>query len=136
MAQSIRALKLELSAALEAGAITGQQADDYLETYFDDLMQTVFGHEQALQDIWDQSIPFLELLLSVMQADDTNVPFCRSIIALFRGDYQTYLEETQRFYAAKSQQDPQWLDWYAAIRYFVFFLFFSLLRMRKQEISK
>lgn len=32
---------------------------------------------------------------------------------------ESYLMETERFYAAKSAEDPGWLDWFAADRYFV-----------------
>ena len=119
MGKSILDPLSEITQALGDIEANNGQARTYLAKCIDDLLHTEAKSDDELRDVLHEYLPAFDRLISFLPEDDTDTPYYRSIAAIIRGDYQGYLTETERFYAAKSAEVPSWLDWFAADQYFV-----------------
>ena len=119
MAQSILDDLSEINQALGDMGPGDGRARPYLDRCVDGLLNVQAATEGELRDVLGACLPVLNRLAALLPDGDADAPFYRSIGAIIRGDYRSYLAETERFYAAKSAEDPGWLDWFTADRYFV-----------------
>lgn len=119
MGKSILDPLSEITQALGDIEANDGQARTYLAKCIDNLLHTEAKSDDELRDVLHEYLPVFGRLISFLPEDDTDTPYYRSIAAIIRGDYQGYLTETERFYAAKSAEVPSWLDWFAADQYFV-----------------
>lgn len=119
MGKSILDPLSEITQALGDIEANDGQARTYLAKCIDNLLHTEAKLDDELRDVLHEYLPVFDRLISFLPEDDTDTPYYRSIAAIIRGDYQGYLTETERFYAAKSAEGPDWLDWLAAAQYFV-----------------
>ena len=119
MAQSILDDLSEINQALGDMGPGDGRARPYLDRCADGLLNVQAATEGELRDVLGACLPVLNRLAALLPDGDADAPFYRSIGAIIRGDYRSYLAETERFYAAKSAEDPGWLDWFTADRYFV-----------------
>lgn len=109
----------DISQALQDGLVNTESAHTYLAKCIDNLLHTEAASGDELRDILHQYLPVFDQLVTHLPCDAVDAPYYRSIAAIIRGDYQAYLAETERFYAAKSTETPDWLDWPAADQYIV-----------------
>lgn len=109
----------EINQALEDMSTGDGRARTYLDRCIDGLLNVQAATDGELRDVLNACLPVLDKLIPLLPTADADAPFYRSVTAIIRGDYQEYLAETERFYAAKSENSPDWLDWSAANRYFV-----------------
>ena len=119
MAQSILDDLSEINQALGDMGPGDGRARPYLDRCVDGLLNVQAATEGELRDVLGACLPVLNRLAALLPDGDADAPFYRSIGAIIRGDYRSYLAETERFYAAKSAEDPGWLDWFTANHYFV-----------------
>lgn len=119
MEQLILDLLLEITQALGEEKVHGKQASIYLDKCIDNLQNLEAGTESEVQDVLHEYLSVFNQLISLVPSDNVDIPYYRSIAAIIRGDYQDYLIETKRFYAAKSAKAPDWLDWFTADQYFL-----------------
>lgn len=119
MEQSIFNSLSEITQALKDGGVCGKQTSAYLERCVNDLLYLEADTDSEIESALHEYLPVFDRLISLLPNGDAEVPYYRSIVAIIRGDYQEYLEETEHFYAAMSAKNPDWLDWPAAMQYFV-----------------
>lgn len=119
MAQPILDSLSEITHALESLGPGDERARTYLDRCVDGLLRVQAGTDDELRNVLHAYLPVLDRLAALLPSDYADAPFYRSIAALVRGDYQGYLTETKRFYATKSAETPDWLDWLMADQYFV-----------------
>lgn len=115
MERSIRDQLSEITQALDAGAVKGRQADDYLVQCVDGLLRL----EDEPEEILRACLPVFDRLIALLPKGNIDAPYYRSVAALIRGDHREYLAQTEQFYAARSARSSRWLDWFNADRYFV-----------------
>lgn len=119
MGQSILDPLSEITQELGDMVANDGRTRTYLAKCIDNLLHIEANSDDEIRDVLYKYLPVFDQLISFLPEDDTDTPYYRSIAAIIRGDYQGYLTETERFYAAKSAEDPDWLDWLAAAQYFV-----------------
>lgn len=119
MEQSILGSLSEITQALKENRVRGKQANTYLERCIDDLLCLEADTDREIENVLWEYLPVFDRLISLLPNGDLGTSYYRSIVAIIRGNYQDYLDETERFYAAKSTENPAWLDWPTALQYFV-----------------
>ncbi len=119
MEQSIPEPLSEIIQALKNGKVRAKQAHTYLTKCIDYLLHFTFNTESEAQDVLHEYLPVFDQLISLLPDDDADTAYYRSIAAIIRGNYQGYLMESEHFYAAKSAEAPDWLNWIMADQYFV-----------------
>lgn len=119
MEQSILDPLSEITQALRDGKACGEQIYNYLDRCINNLLHFNAKTESELWDVLHEYLPAFEQLVALLPGDAVDAPYYRSIAAIIRGDYQDYLADTEHFYAAKSAETPDWLNWFAADKYFV-----------------
>ncbi|SFG94957.1 DEAD/DEAH box helicase family protein [Enterocloster clostridioformis] len=119
MERSVFELLSKITQALDNGEIDGKQAPDYLAKCIDSLLNLGPVAENEVQNVLHEYLPVFDQLIALLPEDDAEAAYYRSVTAIIRGDYQDYLDETEKFYTAKSAKSPRWLDWPAAAQYFV-----------------
>lgn len=114
----------EIKRVLREGKVHGEQASIYLAKCIDNLLnlETKMGSE--VQEVLREYLPIFNSLISLLPNDDVEVSYYYSVENFIRGDYQGYLAKTEHFYAAKSVEAPDWLDWCVADEYFVAILLY------------
>lgn len=109
----------EITRALGDMAADDGQARIYLTKCIDHLLHTEARSDDELREVLHKYLPVFDRLISFLPEDNADTPYYRSIASIIRGDYQDYLSETERFYAAKRAEVPDWLDWFTADQYVV-----------------
>lgn len=119
MSQSTSTQLSEIIQALRAGNMQRKSVHTYLAQCVDNLLHLGAMAESEVQDVLREYLSVLDQLIALLPSNDIEAIYSRSITALIRGDYQGYLDETEKFYAAKSAENPRWLDWFIADQRFV-----------------
>ncbi len=137
MAQINSSRFAEINQALRAGNIQDKLVHTYLAQCKDDLLNLKTETESEAQDIIKEYLPVLDQLIARLPSSDIEAAYYRSVTALIRGDYQGYLDETEKFYAGKSAGNPRWLDWFAAEqRFTVIFEYLPVLGKWDEQIEE
>jgi len=110
---------VEIQQALRVDNIQGEMVHTYLAQCIDDLLHLGAMTDSEVQDTLHQYLPIFDQLIALLPSSDIEAAYYRSITALIRGNYQSYLDESEKFYAGKSAESSRWLDWFAADQRFV-----------------
>ena len=119
MEQSTSYQLTEIKQALCAGGVTAETAHIYLEQCIDSLLRLEVISEEQQRELLQAYLPLISQLTALLPDNCSDVFYYRSIMSFIQGNYQSYLVETEKYYSAKSHENPDWLDWYAADYHFV-----------------
>lgn len=109
----------EIRRELDKGVSGSKQAYLLLEKCIDGLFNCDTNDDTQLRDAIMEYLPILDRLTAKLPDGDADKHYYYSVIALVRGNYSEYLKETECFYAAESNESPDWLNCHAAGQYFV-----------------